>query len=441
MTAPQLSNRIQWHEGMMLTPQHFQQEGARIDALLAWQSMATNPYGWGVRQLVIDESGLPTGRLRILQLEAILPNGMAVTYDSTLAQGQSLELDLSQWNDAMAQQDLPVYLVVGNTRALHQPGQPSMFRGVASALVEDEVSKALAADVPRMAVNLGLAAGPVPSAAYTSMQLMTVNKGNEIVHRGAYLPAMLDVPATSPVRQRALQLATHMRNKAVFLARQTAQPSSRTEDRINLLEQKARLSSLILNLPLLEALLSAPAVQPLPLYLALCAQLGPLATLRPGAVPITPPAYDHGDAWPGFDAVLKALTDLVAEVSQEWKTCTFNYDGQSFSLAMQPDWLGSRLVIGLRGQQDSAAAQWMAGAVIGSQTVWTSLTDRRVLGAQRSRIDAAPELGLRASAGYTLFSVEVSDEFIVADQALLISNANESLQAQRPQEVVLFIKG
>jgi type VI secretion system protein ImpJ len=131
----------------------------------------------------------------------------------------------------------------------------------------------------------------------------------------------------------------------------------------------------------------------------------------------------------------------VAEVSQDWKTCTFGYDGQVFSLAMQPDWVGARLVIGLRGQPEREATQWMMGAVIGSKTVWTSLSDRRVLGAQRTRIDEAPELGLRASAGYTLFSVEVSDSFIVADQALLISNANESLVAQRPQEVVLFIKG
>lgn len=426
---------------MMLTPQHFQQEGARIDALLAWQSMAANPYGWGVRELVIDEALLTTGLLRVQQLEAILPNGMAVTYDSALAQGQPLELDLAPWAEAMAQQDLAVYLVVGNTRSLRQPGQPAMFRGVESPAVEDEVSQALPADVPRMAVNLGLAAGPVPSAAYTSLRLMTVNKGNEIVHRGAYLPAMLDVPAASAVRQRAQQLVTQMRNKAVFLARQTAQPSSRTEDRINLLEQKARLSSLILNLPVLEALLRSPSVHPMPLYLALCAQLGPLATLRPGAVPIMPPAYDHADTAPAFDAVLTALADLVGEVSQEWKTCVFGFDGQAFSLAMQAEWLGARLVIGLRGQPEREATQWMTGAVIGSQTVWTSLTDRRVLGAPRSRIDAAPELGLRASAGYTLFSVEVSDEFIVAGQALLISNANESLQTQRPQEVVLFIKG
>lgn len=437
----QLTHRIQWHEGMLLTPQHFQQEGARIDAQLAWQSLAAQPYGWGVRSLEIDEALLTTGLLRVRKLEAILPNGMAVSYDSATAQGPALELDLSPWSEAMAQQDLPVYVVLGNTRSLRQPGQPAMFRGVESMPVEDEVSQALAADLPRMVLNLALAAGAVPSAGYISLKLMTVHKGNEIVRRGAYMPALLEVPAASVARQRAQLLATHMRNKAVFLARQTAQPSSRLEDRLNLLEQKARLSSLILNLPQLEALLRCPVVQPLPLYLALCAQLGPLATLRPGAVPLLPPAYDHADAWPCFDAVLNALTELVAEVSQEWKTCTFGFDGQVFSLAMQPDWAGTRLVVGLRGQPEREATQWMMGAVIGSKTVWTTLSDRRVLGAARIRIDEAPELGLRASAGYTLFSIEMSDSFIVADQPLLISNANESLVAQRPQEMVLFIKG
>ncbi|KRB67895.1 type VI secretion system baseplate subunit TssK [Noviherbaspirillum sp. Root189] len=441
MTSHPLPDRIQWHEGMLLTPQHFQQEGARIDSLLAWQSMATQPYGWGVRNLVIDEALLTTGLLRIFSIEAILPNGMAATFDVEQSRGQSLELDLSPWSADMELQDLSVYLVVGKTRSQRAPGQPTMFRGIEGQLVEDEVSQALAADIPRMAINLSLTAGPVPSAAYVSLRLMTVRKENEIVRRGTTLPAMLEVPATSPLRQRAQLLAAHMRSKAVFLARQTASPSSRLEDRLNILEQKARLSSLILNLPVLEALLRCPIVQPVPLYLALCAQLGPLATLRPGAVPILPPAYDHTDAYPAFDAVLSALSDLVDEVSQEWKTCTFGYDGQAFSLTMQPDWVGSRLVIGLRGQPERELSQWMSGAVIGSETVWTSLTDRRVLGAPRRRIDDAPELGLRSSSGYTLFSIEVSDSFIVADQPLLISNGNESTLAQRPHEVVLFIKG
>ena len=293
-----------------------------------------------------------------------------------------------------------------------------------------------------MAVNLALMADALPSFGYASLRLMTVNKVNEIVRRGAFLPAMLQVPAEAPMLKRARELATQMRSKALFLARQTAQPSSRTEDRLNLLEQKSRLASLILNLPLLEAVSSCPVVQPLPLYLALCAQLGALTTLRPGAVPLMPPAYDHGDSAAMFDTVLTALSSLVAEVSQEWKTCTFEFDGKVFALDVQPEWLaGSRIVVGLRGRPESEAMQWMRGAAIGSKTVWTSLTDRRVSGAARMKIDVAEELGLRASSGYTLFSIELSEQFIVPDQPLLISNPNESLLAQRPQEVVLFIKG
>ncbi|QJE01571.1 type VI secretion system baseplate subunit TssK [Massilia forsythiae] len=441
MTHTKLPDRIQWHEGLLLTPQHFQQEGARLEALLAWQSLAAQPYGWGVRRLAIDEALLNTGLLRVLQLEAVLPNGMAVAYDSASAQGHALELALAPWDEAMAQGEVDVYLVLGNTRSLNQPGQPAMFRGVESAPVEDEISQALPADVPRMAVNLGLMAGKLPPAAYTALRLATVNKVNEVVRRGAYLPAMLEVPAEAALRQRAQVLATQMRNKALFLARQTAHPSSRTEDRLAMLEQKGRLASLTLNLPWLEAVLRCPVVQPLPLYLALCAQLGPLATLRPGAVPLLPPAYDHADSGPLFDAVLEALSALVAEVSQEWKTVTFGFDGRAFALPLQQEWLGGRLVVGLRGQPEREAAQWMAGAVIGSQTVWTSLTDRRVLGAARSQIDEAAELGVRSSAGYTLFAIEASDAFIVAGQALLISNANDTLQARRPQEIVLFVRG
>jgi type VI secretion system protein ImpJ len=108
---------------------------------------------------------------------------------------------------------------------------------------------------------------------------------------------------------------------------------------------------------------------------------------------------------------------------------------------MQPQWLGPRLVVGLRGQPERELAAWMAGAVIGSRTVWTSLSERRVLGAARKRIDEAPELGLRSGAGYTLFAIEVNDSFIVADQPLVISNANETNASQRPQEMVLFVQG
>jgi type VI secretion system protein ImpJ len=83
----------------------------------------------------------------------------------------------------------------------------------------------------------------------------------------------------------------------------------------------------------------------------------------------------------------------------------------------------------------------MAGAVIGSRSVWSALADRRVLGAPRQRIDAAPELGLRSSAGYTLFALDVDERFIVAGEPLVIGNANEASATPRPHELVMFLKG
>jgi type VI secretion system protein ImpJ len=142
-----------------------------------------------------------------------------------------------------------------------------------------------------------------------------------------------------------------------------------------------------------------------------------------------------------FEPILQAMESAVGEVSQEWRTHTFRFDAGAFRLDLQPEWIGARLVLGMRGRGDRELIPWMQTAVIGSQTVWTSLSDRRVLGAVRKPIDDAPELGLRAQSGYTLFSVEPSAEFIVADQPLIVSNANESSQVQRPLELVLFVRG
>jgi type VI secretion system protein ImpJ len=261
------------------------------------------------------------------------------------------------------------------------------------------------------------------------------------VVRGAYLPAQLELGAGAPVCQRARALAKLMRTKAMFLAQVSAAHSSRLEDRLALVEQRARLANLTHNLPLLEATLDAPVVQPLALYLALCAQLGPLAALRPGTVPLAPPRYVHADSQGAFDLVLANLHALAGEISEEWKSCVFTFEHEVFSLPMRAEWMGGRLVVGLRGQSERELGQWMEDASIGSRIVSAALRDRRVPGAARRMIVDAPELGLRGSAGWTLFEIAADPQYIVADQDLLIGTGSAARHALRPQEIVLFIKG
>ena len=59
--AQEVPAAIQWHEGMLLAPQHFQQLGARQERLLHYHVETVSPFHYGVRSLRLD---LPCGPSR-----------------------------------------------------------------------------------------------------------------------------------------------------------------------------------------------------------------------------------------------------------------------------------------------------------------------------------------------------------------------------------------
>ena len=60
---------------MFLRPQHLQQYDRWIEGNLERRVAALNPYAWGLRSLKIDQDALKNGQFRILEIEAILPDG------------------------------------------------------------------------------------------------------------------------------------------------------------------------------------------------------------------------------------------------------------------------------------------------------------------------------------------------------------------------------
>ena len=164
-------DRIQWHEGMLLSPQHFQLESARVDALIAWHTLTATPYGWGVRRLKYDMALLAAGSLRILELEAILPDGTAVSVAHGESQGPDLSIKLDNLDDFQAGVEQTVWLCLPVSRNMKMPELASRFLSIKSEPVEDEVSEAAPADIPRLLPNLSLAVGETPPALMVSMAL------------------------------------------------------------------------------------------------------------------------------------------------------------------------------------------------------------------------------------------------------------------------------
>lgn len=435
---PQVPERIQWHEGMLLAPQHLQSMQARADALTGWHTLAANPFAWGLKRLVLDETLLAAGHLRILALEALLDDGTLVWHDAHAADQAPLELVLDERHlPGLSDGPQTLWLTLPRGRAMRDPGQPSRFRSHTSMPVDDEVSDAAPADIPRLVPQLALALGPAPSSLFQRLRLGRLMLDGQLLRLERESAAWLALSDDDSRLLRARALASQLRAKAAFLARQTRLPSSKLDERLAQLEQRHRLQALTAALPGLEAVLQTRPCPPYNLYLALCAALGPLSTLRSGAVPLPAPGYRHDDAQTAFDAVLQALDQSAAEVSPDHRADPFTWRDGAFDLHLTPAMLKSRLVLGLRGQSERDLKRWMEGAIIGSRSRWTSLRERRVLGASRHAIDAAPDIGLASGGQYLLFDVDTS--VLIPDEPLLIGNANETANAQRPAAVVLFV--
>ena len=137
-SAAPITDRIEWHEGMLLSPQHFQQLSARTDSLVAWQTLAAAPFSWGVRRLVFDQGLLPAGLLRVLALDAILPDGTAVQYSAAEAAHGALELSLAPHKDQLAVEPLDIYLTLPVAGPARHRGATQRTVSVLSALLEEE---------------------------------------------------------------------------------------------------------------------------------------------------------------------------------------------------------------------------------------------------------------------------------------------------------------
>ena len=434
-----ITDRIEWHEGMLLSPQHFQQFSARLDSLVAWQSLASAPFAWGVRKLEFDQGLLPSGLVRVLELEAIMPDGTVLQYSANHPDHGTLELPLQGFSDQLASDALPIYvtLPVRNPR-----GGLARFRSVGGAPVEDEVSEAEPVVVPRLMPNLALSVGSIPPGSHSHLRMGSVYKENELFKLSDLLPPLLEVTPASSLWIAVANLLGQLRGKAAFVAKQTAVPSSRVDDRLAQLELKDRLRSLIGSLPLAEAVLRTPHLHPLALYWALCSLLGGLSLLCPGGVPAIPMDYNHADPSSIFKPLLQTLRDAISEVSQDYQELKFEFLQGAFEIGIAPQWLQSqRLVIGLRGPSEKDLTAWMNSAIVGAQSAYPLLRERRILGCVRTQIDSAEELGVRPGTGYVLYAVQVSSSLTIAGEKIVIANANESATAQRPQEIVLFVKG
>lgn len=441
--AREIPDAIQWHEGMMLAPQHFQQLDLRVESLRRFHNDLISPFHWGVLRMETDRSLLVDKRFRLLRLEAVLPDGLAVFYDADAE--EPVEIDLTPLDDEIKAGPLPVHLIVPESRSQAQ-GAMSRYRSVEGAPVPDESAPDSRVSLPRLVPRLGLLATHTPPRKYTSMPLARVAYINETLGMTPYIPPTPRVTRGGDLWNLCAPVARKLREKAVFLAEKLKSPGSDTGGAA-VIETRLLIESIVANLTRFEAVLNTGVTHPFAVYMELCGLVGGMAALSGGLVPPVLSAYDHDDLRASYEEAIGFINRIVDETIIESHTgIPFQNAGGVFSLLITPRWLSDEMVIGLRGKaraSEDMLERWLAESLIGSASVIDGLQNRRILGAKRRRI--ASDGDLIPLRGMALFKVTAAgtgsgDTFVHADEELKIFCSSEAMKVHEPVEVILYVR-
>ncbi len=446
MTVPlEVPDGVQWHEGMMLAPQHFQQQALRHERALQFHLSAGLPFHWGLLALLLDRVALVTGTVRVLELDAVMPDGTIVRHRP--GAGADLDLDLTSLAEAAADVAVTIHLAVPAAKpsGVSAPGDLPRYRSVEGPAVPDESTGEGEIRIPRLQHRLSLIAtvGPTqkPPQKFTTMPIAELAFQNDAFVLTEYEPPSLAMPEESVLGRMCADLARRAREKALFLLDQIG--SADGAQTANVREARAEIQGLVTNLPQLEALLATGSAHPLSVYLVLCGMVGSMAASGTGTLPPVLGRYDHNNCRPAFAEIRDYMMRSLERVRESVSSIAFQLDNDRFSLTMQAAWLDRALVVAVRpsvSMTEQDLITWMRGSLIASRSKIETLWEMRVMGAGRRPIDGRPDLDVARSRGAVLFEIDTDGDLVLPDEPLDIWNADGRGGRRRPLEIVLYYR-
>jgi type VI secretion system protein ImpJ len=448
MNAYEIPDAIQWHEGLLLTPQHFQQLSSRHEALVQYGTSLVAPFCWGVRRFKHDRVSLTSGKFRVLQLEAVLPDGLVVVHGLPQAtRDDTLEIDLSKRADQIGEQGMMIY--VGVATHHNGNGETSRYKSFSSDPVADQISAAKPLTIQRLRPHLKLHAGKrLPNDSVGFPIARVLHRASSFTLDEKFIPPVLAVPisamdseSTSAVAQRlgdmCAQMARRVRTRAMYLADEARNPGPGSRFG-NEADARARMLGLAGALPAFEAVLQSGCAHPFQLYVALCGLAGQLSTLGTDMVPPLFEPYDHNDLYSTFQPVLE-LIDRAMDygVPVAYKSFMFKFHQGAYELRFDSEWMKKKLAIGIKGERgmsEDEVVHWGENCLIGSQNRIEILRTKRIRGATRKHAERVGDIV--TPKGVALFSLLADDSFVEPEKLLQIVNFEGR---RHPSEIVLYV--
>ena len=310
------SQKVLWHEGMLLLPQHFQQADRHTAAGLRGVLAQAQAYAYGVSRLAIDSEALINQQFKVTDAAGIFPDGLAFDIPADDAAPLARPITL-----AAGRERLTVYLAA----ALERPGEvnssangtsdgrPTRHRTSTMTLVDDS-GGGERQDVQLAARHLlvvcegesldGLSVLPIAEIVRTGNGTLALSEH--------FVPPCLAVaaaPVLSQQLKRTLEILASRSGEIALSRRQRTQ--GKVEFTVSESANFLMLHTLNGFLPVLAHCAGRPRLHPETLFVELLRLAGELSTFSAEGTARSLPAYDHDHLSICFAALDERLRALL----------------------------------------------------------------------------------------------------------------------------------
>jgi type VI secretion system protein ImpJ len=434
---------VRWHEGMFLLPAHFQMTDRRNDFLLARRFNVTTPFAWGVIRQQFDVSQLGSGIFRVLEIEAVMPDGLYVQYSQPtpsevvpVKQSEPiLEINLASLQENPNTEQI-IWLLVPYAQSNPTDDFENLrYRELEYSVQDPSTEEAL--PIPVLAPNLSLFLGNPPSR-FAALPIAKVSFRAEGFYLHDYEPPQLLIQRNSPIFKMLLDLVTTIRNRVTALIQLDEELSD--NERSLYFNPRVILPALLTPLPMLETLLFSESVSPLHLFAALSGWIGSLCSIGRLTIPKRID-YNHNDLLRCFTTQIETIQhEIELRIPTRYREIPFaRVTENKFSLQSKRLNSGTLILgVALRsGTEEDKVVRWFEQAVIGFESEIEPLTLQRSIGAVRQQ---AHKTGLLTLPRRMLFWEVTISEIPVTEESFCVVSVTESERISCPADIYLIFE-
>lgn len=303
-----------WTEGLLVKPQHFQQQNRWVESLVEGRVAGLTRYGWGVRSMAIDPELLRLGKFALTSIVAILPDGSVLDLPS---QGPLPEPRTAptMLRDAQVKIAVPVRPRDG----AEVSGDSTVLRRFQS--FDQQARDSTAPERPATPVRVGRFNVRIVFEGESEDDLVTlaVARVREVEPTGGvilsptYVPPCLDFRASARMSEMVNEIRGLLKSRADALGGRS-DASRLAADSAGLIDMLT-LSILNGQETLFDHFAATEGLHPVEVFQAMLQLTGQLATFSgTRRTPPNLPSYRHDDVEGSLAPLLDRLRDLLAVV-------------------------------------------------------------------------------------------------------------------------------